>query len=118
MDERRHQVTVWNFSYTKSRTLQVFYIDVYMRYFGFFHDAEHIWSSQCISYVNSYGDEVKLYPDKNYISINGTDYSVSSAFGLNYDDSRQYILSNGYDFFVFDRDKMLTIAETITNNAR
>jgi hypothetical protein len=116
--QRRASHDIQNFNYLEDIDCVVFYFDAYMSYLDYYHDNNHTWSNQAISYTNDYGDEIIIYPDKNYISIYGQDYSVTSAFGLNYDTSRTCIISNGYEYFRFDFDKLYDICNTIAKNVR
>ena len=118
MDQRRYQVTIDNFGYSTASYWEIYYFDAYMHYFDFYHDDKHTWSDKCLSYTNDYGDEVILYPDKNYLRFYGMDFSFDeSDYGLD-PDNEIAILSNGHDFFKYDWEKLKDICDVIVENAR
>ncbi|MCR5708201.1 MAG: leucine-rich repeat protein [Ruminococcus sp.] len=117
MDQRRHYEGIQNFSYLTDIECRVFYFDAYMHYFDFYHDAKHTWSDKCLSYTNDYGDEVILYPDKNYLRFKGMDFSIDES-GYEPDNERLTVLSNGHDFFKYDWEKLKDICDVIEENAR
>lgn len=126
MEQRIYYYTLDNFNHITSVEsdtpyhyyhYNIYYFDAYMHYLDFYHDAKHTWSDKCLSYTNDYGDEVILYPDKNYLRFYGMDFSFDES-GYEPDNKNIAILSNGHDFFKYDWEKLKDICDVIVENAR
>ncbi len=126
MKQRIYYYTLSNFNHLTSvesdtpyhyYNYYIYYFDAYMHYLDFYHDAKHTWSDKCLSYTNDLGDEVILYPDKNYLRFYGMDFSFDES-GYEPDNENIAILSNGHDFFKYDWEKLKDICDVIVENAR